>query len=261
MAENNQWGQVAGAAVQAMGNYAVSVAANRKQFKYQKEAMQLQDQYNRDLWDYQNAYNTPAAQMERLQAAGLNPRLIYGSGASGGNAGPIESLEVPSRQAAQAQVPDLAGRYLSSRQMDMQYAATTQNIENAKKRGALMEAQTALENLKLIRENSRSKNFKDLAQAEVDTQKFIALRMGELFYNEKTKGDLMDQMSDIRKKQLTSMELDNVFKKHRNILSEKGIYSSDHPAFRMLLQGADRMGMDLDDLLKMGWSKIKYLFE
>lgn len=36
-----------------------------------------------EQWKRENAYNDPKAQMARLQAAGLNPALMYGSGASG----------------------------------------------------------------------------------------------------------------------------------------------------------------------------------
>lgn len=40
--------------------------------------MKQQEQaYNLDLWNLQNQYNTPAAQMARFQDAGLNPNLIY----------------------------------------------------------------------------------------------------------------------------------------------------------------------------------------
>lgn len=45
-----------------------------------------EDMYNRQLfearadWDRQNAYNSPASQMARLRAAGLNPNLVYGNG-------------------------------------------------------------------------------------------------------------------------------------------------------------------------------------
>lgn len=46
----------------------------------------LANKYNLDMWNRQNEYNLPAAQMARLQAAGLNPNLIYGSGAEVGNA-------------------------------------------------------------------------------------------------------------------------------------------------------------------------------
>lgn len=254
-------GAVAAAAISAIGNYAVGVAANKRQFKNQQKAMALQDQYNRNLWDYQNAYNTPAMQMQRLKAAGLNPRLIYGSGAGGGTAGPIQSLDVPVESATRAEVPDFGSRYLQARQLDSQYAATVQNVENMKKRAALMETQTALENLKLMREGIRSKNFRDLAQAELDTQKFITLRAGELFANEKLKGNLMDQLGGLRKEQMTGIQLDNVFKQNRNDLAKMGIYSSDHPSFRILLTAAQRMGLPLDELVKQGYQKLKYLFE
>ena len=35
---------------------------------------------NVKMWNMQNEYNTPAAQMQRFRAAGLNPSLMYGSG-------------------------------------------------------------------------------------------------------------------------------------------------------------------------------------
>lgn len=247
-------GQIGAAAVQAMGQYAVTAAANKKQFKYQKEAMALQDQYNRSLWDYQNTYNTPQAQMERLQAAGLNPHLIYGGGsANAGNAGPIQSMDVPTRQATNAQVPDLGARHLMTRQADAQYAATLQNIENAKTKNALTEVQTGLENLKLMREGMRSKNYALLQKAELETQQFIALRSGSLYANEKSKGNLMDQLHSFRAESnpqsVESLKKDNAFKENRNELAKHGIYSTDHPLFRILLQAASRQGIDLGELL------------
>lgn len=260
--DNSGWGNAAGAAITTVGNYAVATASNRRQFKYQKEALKIQDQYNRDLWDYQNAYNTPQAQMDRLRAAGLNPRLMYGSGgAATGNAGPIQSAEVPTQQAATAVLPDFMGKYLSARQADAQYQATTQNIESMKKRAALNEVQTSLENLKLMREQMRSKNYRDLAQAELDTQKFVALRSGELFSNEKTKGNLMDQLGQMREKQMTSIDLDNAFKQNRNALAKLGIYSSDNALLRILIQASNRMGINLDELVAKGAKELMYLLK
>lgn len=40
---------------------------------------------NLSMWNLQNSYNDPSAQMERLQAAGLNPNLVYGGGNVTGN--------------------------------------------------------------------------------------------------------------------------------------------------------------------------------
>lgn len=40
-----------------------------------------------EMWNMQNRYNSPTAQMSRLRQAGLNPNLVYGSGVTGNSAG------------------------------------------------------------------------------------------------------------------------------------------------------------------------------
>lgn len=50
--------------------------------------------YNVENWSRENAYNTPRAQMARLQAAGLNPNLAYGELTSS-KAGSIPAYSVP----------------------------------------------------------------------------------------------------------------------------------------------------------------------
>lgn len=42
--------------------------------------------YNERMWNLNNEYNTPVAQMQRFSDAGLNPNLIYGQGNSGNSA-------------------------------------------------------------------------------------------------------------------------------------------------------------------------------
>jgi len=84
------------------------------------------DQQNINFWKMQNAYNTPKEQMKRLQDAGLNPNLIYGSGqANTGVAGSI----APSRPAP----------YNIKNPVPLQAALLTSQIKN-------MEAQTAKTN-------------------------------------------------------------------------------------------------------------------
>lgn len=39
---------------------------------------ELENQFNLDVWNLNNEYNSPTAQMQRYQDAGLNPNLIYG---------------------------------------------------------------------------------------------------------------------------------------------------------------------------------------
>jgi len=56
---------------------------------------QKANQFNVDMWKRQNEYNAPKAQMARLKEAGLNPNLIYGTGANGasGNAASAPTFE------------------------------------------------------------------------------------------------------------------------------------------------------------------------
>jgi len=93
---------IGAAAVGAGGSLLQGLFGNRQQKKNierQKRAdLELANYaYNRDTeaWNRQNEYNSPQAQMGRLKEAGLNPNLIYGSGAatSTGNASTLPKYQ------------------------------------------------------------------------------------------------------------------------------------------------------------------------
>lgn len=89
-----------------VGSIASLIDSNRQvkaQKEYNKGQMELakyQADRNYQLWQENNAYNSPTAQMTRLKSAGLNPNLIYdnGKGASGLSSSPAESYNIPSQQ-------------------------------------------------------------------------------------------------------------------------------------------------------------------
>lgn len=80
------------AIIGAVGSIAGSLASNNnidKSIAAQKQENQanrdwnlnlakLQNSWNIDQWNRENAYNSPSGQMSRYKAAGLNPDLIYG---------------------------------------------------------------------------------------------------------------------------------------------------------------------------------------
>ena len=78
-------------------------------------------------WQMQNAYNSPAAQMERLRAAGLNPNLVYGHGADA-QGGIIRSTDVKgwNPQAPQFDFGSVSGQYFNTMLMGQQYEKTQQ---------------------------------------------------------------------------------------------------------------------------------------
>lgn len=51
---------------------------NQKNRDWNLNLAKLQNQWNIDQWNRENAYNSPAAQMARYKAVGLNSDLIYG---------------------------------------------------------------------------------------------------------------------------------------------------------------------------------------
>lgn len=69
------------------GSQSSSNAANMELAKYK---------YDKDLemWNRQNAYNTPAAQMQRYATAGINPNTVVSQG-NNGNASSMPSFEAP----------------------------------------------------------------------------------------------------------------------------------------------------------------------
>lgn len=68
-----------GAIVGAVSSGIGAIGQNRRNRKAQRRA----HKYNKKMFDYMNAYNTPVKQMERLKEAGLNPALMYGQGTTG----------------------------------------------------------------------------------------------------------------------------------------------------------------------------------
>lgn len=67
--------------------------ANKMNLKIAREQMQ----WNESMWHKQNEYNTPAAQIDRMRQAGLNPALMYSQG-NVGNAGEVKGYSVPVMQ-------------------------------------------------------------------------------------------------------------------------------------------------------------------
>lgn len=53
---------------------------NERNIAFQQQVNQQNMDWNREMWDKTNEYNSPAMQMARFKAAGLNPHLIYGQG-------------------------------------------------------------------------------------------------------------------------------------------------------------------------------------
>ena len=102
-----------------------------------------------EMWNMQNQYNSPTAQMSRLRQAGLNPNLVYGSGVTGNSAGSAPQYQPAKIQRATMEpyrgwnlgISDAVSTFMAMRQNKAQ-------VEN-------MEAQN-----KLIKEQARTEGIR-----------------------------------------------------------------------------------------------------
>jgi len=107
-----------------LGSYLTS----QEQLKQQERLQDKAFNQSVEMWNMQNAYNTPKAQMERYAEAGLNPNLIYGNGvSSAGNASSAPSYEAPHYKG-----------------MDMQSIMAFQSLQNLEIQNELLNQQLAL---------------------------------------------------------------------------------------------------------------------
>ena len=67
------------ATLMAGANLLSTHMTNRANERMQQE----QNKWNLEQWERNNEYNSPAAQMQRLKAAGINPDVMYGQNAGG----------------------------------------------------------------------------------------------------------------------------------------------------------------------------------
>lgn len=76
--KSNIW-DLAGAVLGTGANIVSTAMTNNANERMQQE----QNKWNLEQWQRNNEYNSPAAQMQRLKAAGINPDVMYGQNAGG----------------------------------------------------------------------------------------------------------------------------------------------------------------------------------
>lgn len=133
-------------AAQAVGQAAGALAQGKMNRKTREWNEKMYDRQRADAladWNMQNEYNSPAAQMERFKAAGLNPNLIYGQS---NESGVVRSTDVKSWN---PQTPDVAGaatstldRYFNTQMKTAQINNLRAQNDNILAQKRLIDAQT-----------------------------------------------------------------------------------------------------------------------
>ena len=176
-----------GGASSLIGN----IISNDTNMRIARENMQWQQQENerafqRDLqmWDMQNQYNSPAAQRERIEAAGGNAMLAFGNGTqlSTGN-----STERPSLKPAEAIMPNITpfqGFNLGLHRID-ELLRRDKEIQLQKEATEAGVAKTKAETLNILQDTEQNKSLFPYildAKRELINQLRVGNRLSEQQY-------------------------------------------------------------------------------
>ena len=132
-----------------------------------------QQQYNNelDMWNKQNAYNTPANQMQRFRDAGLNPNLIY----SQGNPGNAAAAPTAAPAHMENTLSKTGSDSLSMLQNYQDWKVKQVNIDNVRAQTALTQQQQAnakidqaLKNVSLAQNQFNYSQSTKLGQNQLD---------------------------------------------------------------------------------------------
>lgn len=194
-------------------------------FEQNKALNEQTHQQNLELWKYQNEYNAPSAQMERLRAAGLNPQLVYGSGNVAGNT----TSNVPQLDAAKKLAPmmraftgfDLGLDDAASVFFNAKLAQSQARLADANALKALADTDVSKANKESIFANTsftrwREKKDRDLFSLESRTKEAV---LSKIYADTKQS----DSATDVNKAKLSLMSLEGDFLKRKMKMTDTQI--------------------------------------
>jgi len=214
------------------------VSANQAN-KAQQEINNGNRAHQKAMWDVTNAYNTPLAQRQRLEAGGLNPNLVYGSGQianTAQNQNLPDSIAPPVADMGRI-FNDGINQYTSNSATEKQMAKTDSDIALQGISGGKM----AMETAKTAFELQKAKELKDTAISTAKSSlSGINLRNAEqqiknLTIGAQNQATLLETYSriDANKANMTNTQIDTELKRLQLQLRQKGIEVNDGVLFRI----------------------------
>lgn len=237
-----------------------------------------------------NKYNDPSSQMMRLQGAGLNPNLIYGSGASGasGSQGaPARyqgretdmSLSAPNFSAV-GNIPEMISQYqnfqLTQAQIDQTKANTakiqeqtiTEPVARALKDLLRRKGDTEIQKIMALLPYQASAAESQAARQKIgiglDAQKLSNLRQDELLkllQREETGGRIGMQSAQKKLMEASTQnkQAELIYQRYKNEWMKAGFTTSDDLGFRFIIRMLNESGLidSIGPFLKELGGKLK----
>lgn len=261
-------------------NTAVDGAQNAKNLRWQKESFQHQQDFEKamaedaqafeksenelaferqkEMWNMQNAYNTPAEQMRRYQDAGLSPYLIYGQGTPG-NAQNMPTYSATKATKPHTLTPPQLPTFKSSLPTNLNFLEGRQILSNIRNIDANTRATEEQTDFNILTKNARV--LQQIYKAQLDgkalTYQEYLNKLKDLEYNlEKemfqNNVELSKQNIKIKQAELEQILLSNERKTIENALYELG-FEGDNPIgmlFRFVSHGLVSDFSELNEILE-----------
>lgn len=267
------WSPQALAAINAGAGIVGNLIAGRQS----RKNMEFQNAFNVEMWNMQNAYDHPGAQMERLLEAGLNPNLIYGNGSVANTSAPAPRAADTSNIKPYVDVSKVAGDFLGTYQ-DMRLRNA--QVENLEAQTANINARTVTEPFRRVLTEASGKkvteetrqleglwNFNaEIKQAEAEKSKIGIDIMFQQLRNMKVE-ELNKNLDAIYKQRgFTTQQIeqdqkqaDLLYSQMRNEWMKMGVTTTDNPILRIVVRMANEAGIkDWDDLVTFAKGLITF---
>ncbi|AXH75422.1 MAG: DNA pilot protein [Microviridae sp.] len=220
-------------------------------------------QFNKDvsMWKMGNAYNDPSSQMARLQKAGLNPNLVYGTGVAGNTSSQLPKYQAPTADYSQVKNP-ISGT-VQQIQMRQQFELQQEQIENMRAQRTLTYQEAANKQKeweflnKTLNDRTLSPGIRNrLMGAQSDWSETQTTGYQGLYQYNKTAAK--ERALQEHERTLSAAE-DAIYKHHINEWANLGVTSSDNPIIRFLAR-SPYFQKQLDRIFKQGTNWLdKYI--
>lgn len=255
-------------------NYNAVVDTNEQNYRIWQE----QKDYDYQKWQEQNAYNTPDAQRQRFEAAGINPQLALSNTTSGVAQSSAGGQEAPKMEAPQIDAA-AAGNAVSADKQNIvnslsamsemmktaqesreiairnQWANVEHSLDVAGKTGDNKLKSQALRNAKLSNEF-----FDRTMEAQVQNKSLINDLLFRQVGNEAAKGSLLELEKDIKtyyKGNIQPQELQNLKAQYKTAFTNAAASLLNAQASMKNANTNERVGFSTIDVNKATIQKFK----
>lgn len=153
------------AGLAAVPSFLGSAASSGMGYYQTRNLMDYQQRLNQQMIHSANRYNSPLSQMQRLEAAGLNKNLVYGSGVDGNQSSP-GSVGL-GKTNPQLELP-IAENYFRKKQIENETKLANANEQNILANQALTEAKTLNEMIEYAKQDETFLTYVAQQRANLD---------------------------------------------------------------------------------------------